>query len=105
MRSKDFAGIPRFSPRTLVAVLVRLNRALDLTDDQILALSGLSSAALIAPWQSSVGMTDTQAFGRDAHDAGLEGILFPSALVPGARNLAVFPENLRGRSELRVVDE
>ena len=32
----------------------------------------------------------------------MEGILFSSAVVPGAKNLVVFPENLRSKSFLRI---
>ena len=43
-----------------------------------------------------------QAIGRAAQQLGIEGILFPSAVVTGAQNLVVFPENLRARSILRI---
>jgi hypothetical protein len=37
----------------------------------------------------------TQAVGRIAFEAGLEGLLVPSAQVRKSKNLVVFPENLR----------
>jgi hypothetical protein len=36
----------------------------------------------------------SQALGRAAHDCGADGLLTPSARVPGATNLVFFPESL-----------
>ena len=36
----------------------------------------------------------TQAIGRIAHSEGLQGLLVPSAAVPGEKNLVVFPDLL-----------
>jgi len=47
----------------------------------------------------------SQAIGRAAHQLGIEGILFSSAVAAGATNLVVFPDNLRARSVLRIENE
>lgn len=40
--------------------------------------------------------SQSQAFGRAAHDVGAQGILAPSARVPDGINLVYFPESVLG---------
>ncbi len=49
--------------------------------------------------------SQSQAFGRAADDLGAEGLLVPSARVPGAMNLVYFPESLGARSKVEVLGE
>ena len=50
--------------------------------------------------------SQSQAFGRAAHDAGAEGLLVPSGRVPGGINLVYFPESIvPGRVEILGSEE
>ena len=46
----------------------------------------------------------TQRLGRAGHAAGLEGLLVRSAADQSGHNLLIFPDNLRARSTVEVVD-
>jgi RES domain-containing protein len=98
------SGIPpeQIPPQVLVAVRLRLRSILDLTNRANLAKLTLSPGNLAAvDWeaeQSAGREAITQAIGRLAWEARLEGILVHSARVHAA-NLAVFPgHRLRGSS-------
>ena len=47
----------------------------------------------------------SQALGRAAHDAGAEGVLAPSARVPGGINIVYFPDSLADRSLVEIFGE
>lgn len=50
--------------------------------------------------------SQSQAFGRAAHDVGAEGILAPSVRVPNGVNLVYFPESIvPGRVEILGIEE
>ena len=93
-------------PRVLVAIEARLDRVLDLTDGQVRRalrvsrrrMAGEDWRGLQARGQEAV----TQAIGRLASEAGVEGLLAPSAAVPDGKNLVVFPAALRPGSRLAV---
>jgi hypothetical protein len=46
----------------------------------------------------------TQALGRAAYAAGLEGLIVPSAARSGGRGLVFFPDNQRPGSVLTIVN-
>ena len=48
--------------------------------------------------------SNSQIFGRLVYDAGIEGILYPSALT-GKDCLAVFPRNFANTSSFIVLDD
>ena len=93
-------------PGVLISLAVKLQRVLDFTDPHdISGAEPFLAKAKRENWQSlqDKGREATgQAIGRAAHQLGIEGILFPSAVVAGAKNLVVFPGNLRARSILRI---
>ncbi|HVS18142.1 MAG TPA: RES family NAD+ phosphorylase [Planctomycetota bacterium] len=72
--------------------------ALDLTAAEVVEAHALDLDALAAdPWWRTQGAgrdSLTQAVARAAFEAGLEGLIVPSAAVAGALNLAVFPDRL-----------
>jgi RES domain-containing protein len=93
-------------PLTLVAISVRLQRLIDLTDDHVLGELNLTRQNLLrCRWRESMDKRRealTQAVGRIAFEAGLEGLLVPSAQVRKSKNLVVFPENLHKHSYLKI---
>jgi len=49
--------------------------------------------------------SQSQAFGRAAHDSGAEGILVPSARISGASNLVYFPESLSKSDAVEILGQ
>ena len=47
--------------------------------------------------------SQSQAFGRAAHDLGAEGLLVPSARVPEGSNLVYFPESVPGSRNVDIL--
>lgn len=94
-------------PRTFVAIEFDLGAVLDLTTGRNRQSLGISEQRLLeCDWRREAERGDvplTQAVGRSAHQAGLEGILVRSAADPTGRNLVVFVENLHPESSLKVV--
>jgi RES domain-containing protein len=97
-------------PKLIVVVKVRLHRVLDLV-----APKGLRTKAwleldklLAEDWHkvnNAMHESQTQAFGRAAHDIGAEALLVPSARVPGGMNLVYFPESLMTKSKVEILGE
>lgn len=87
------------APRKLYRYEVRLDSVLDLRSPRALERLDVSEAAL-----RGNDLTRTQAVGKAAHDAGLEGLLAPSAVGPGPI-LVVFLDRVRAGSFLRHVAE
>jgi RES domain-containing protein len=100
-----FPGIPlerRFwAEFVLGEVDASLEKVVDLRKKPVLDQLQVEFTQITAEWeveQRKGREAYTQAVGRAAHLAGIEGILFPSARAPGdALNLAVFPENCLNR--------
>lgn len=69
---------------------------LDLTDPRLRRLAGITVKQL-----RSNRYAACQALGRAARAAGFEGILAPSAALPGGRTLVVFDQALKKVEELR----
>jgi len=92
--------------RLLLAVEFRLQRVLDLRDPEVLAALGLEPGDLVAPgWRDALRRGQrppTHALALAALEVGFEAILAPSAVVPGAYNLAVYVERLLPGSALRL---
>ena len=84
-------------PFILAEIHIEVHRVLDLTDPDILHALRIRREDLATPdW----GLT--QELGRLAHAAGLEGLLVPSAAVPG-KNLILFLDHLDPASALQLV--
>jgi RES domain-containing protein len=92
-------GFPEHSvmPRTFVAISFRLKRVLDLTDGSVRQRLSVSLKRILdTGWRAEMNagvMPLTQLLGQAAAEAGLEGLLVPSAADLGGRNIVAFPEN------------
>jgi RES domain-containing protein len=101
-------GIPlsQAMPLVFVGINARLQAVLDVTSAEFLAPLGLTISDLLrVDWQAEqdAGREGlTQAIGRAAYVAGVEGILVPSARVSASQNIVVFPQRRRKGSSLRV---
>ena len=95
-------------PRVLVALDLRLARVLDMTDGAVRRVLRVSRRRMTAePWrrlQDSGREGVTQAIGRIAFEAGLEGMRTPSAALPGGVNFVVFPAALDAGSSVTVAE-
>jgi RES domain-containing protein len=102
--------ISKAMPRVIVSLEVELQRLLDLTDGVIRRLLGVSQRRMLAePWrqrQKEGREALTQAIGRLAYEANLEGILVPSAACATGSNLVLFPANFDPpKSWLRIINK
>jgi RES domain-containing protein len=90
---------PELSPfevrRRVGRVRVEDLAVLDLTDPEVREHIGVTEAELVAD-----DLSLCQAIGERANKAGFDGILAPSAALPGEATLAVFPNGMK-----RVVEE
>jgi len=104
-----YYGFPPQSamPRTFVAVQVMLSEVLDLTDGRTRQSLGVSTTRMAtADWRADMraGRTPvTHAIGQAAFDAGIEGLLAPSAASLGETNLVCFVDNMHSTSRIEVV--
>jgi RES domain-containing protein len=93
-------------PLTLVAIDAELDSVLDLTDAKVRKALAVTIAAMNGcPWrdENALGREAlTQAIGRAAHDAGLQGVLVPSSVKRTFRNLNVFPRKLGSKDRLEI---
>jgi RES domain-containing protein len=89
-------------PRIFAALQVKLNRVLDLRLGTVRSTLRVSTARLFAEewWKKQERGQEalTQAIGRVAWEAGLEGMLVPSAAHRAGSNLIVFPANIHSPS-------
>src|SRR5262249_31211304 len=101
----EFGIPPAAMPRglRLVAYQLQLEKGLDLNDPVVREVLGVSTADLLAAGWGRGGEALSQALGRAAEQAYYEGLLAPSAVVPGGNNLVLFPacltaQSVRGRT-------
>lgn len=96
-------------PRTFVAIAISVSKVLDLTDGSIRQALRVSEKRMLqCDWRAEVRRGQTpvsQVIGAAIYEAGLEGLLAPSAAHPGGKNLVVFPKNLLKTSHLSVLSE
>lgn len=96
-------------PRVLVAVRLKVSRALDLRDGQVrksLVLGENTIRNLDWRAENQQGREAlTQAWGYAFARAGFEAVLTPSAVHPFGFNALVFPDNLLPGSHFSVVNE
>jgi RES domain-containing protein len=94
-------------PRTLVGIRLTLQRLLDLTRGELRRTLGVSERRMREePWrtiQEGGREAMTQAIGRLARTAGVEGLLVPSAASRGCQNLVYFPDVLQVGSTAEIV--
>ena len=95
-----YYGLPvsRAMPRVMVSLEAKLNRVLDLRDGDTRRLLAVSERRMLAaPWreeQKKGREAITQALGRLAFEADIQGLLVSSAAHKGGSNLILFPANL-----------
>jgi RES domain-containing protein len=110
MRLFEAAGLkrPTVKPRLIVGIQYRLKAVIDLPR-LVNAIQGPALTELIAEeWQKTNALgreTMGQALGRALFNSHVEGFLAPSARVPDAVNLVVFPRNLRPTSRQQVLEK
>jgi RES domain-containing protein len=104
-------GLPvsKAMPRVLVALEAKLQRVLDLTDGTTRRMLGVAARRMLdEPWreeQKKGREALTQAIGRLAYGASVEGLLVPSAAWRGGVNLVIFPANLDApKSWVRILN-
>ncbi len=97
-------GFPprKLLPRIIRAIEVRVSHLVDLTDGETRLSLGVSKGRIVqTDWREENAQGRealTQAIGRAAAEAGLEGLLVPSAVAPDEPNLVIFLENLHPAS-------
>jgi len=110
MRLFEAAGLRRATvkPRLIVGIRYRLSAVIRLPK-LVGAIHGAKLPELMAEeWQKINARgreTLGQALGRALFDTRVEGFLVPSARVPDAVNLVVFPRNLRRTSRQQVLEK
>jgi RES domain-containing protein len=105
---RRYQGLPdaEATPLVLVSCQANVRQILDLSDRRIRQLLGLSQNQLVTePWralQHAGREALTQAIGRLARKAGLEGLLTPSAARPRGMNLVLFRDRV-SENQLSIV--
>jgi RES domain-containing protein len=105
-----YHGLPISSalPKVIIAVRVRIERSLDLTDPAIAVDLPISIPELLAEdWRAMMARNvepASQAVGWAAFAAGFQGVRVPSRPDPMGTNLLVFPELLVKGSRLEVLN-
>lgn len=103
----NFAA-PDVNPKVLVGVRLKLGKVIDLTNPHGISKQvWLQLDELLAEdWRkvNDAGHeSQTQGFGRAAHDVGAEALLVPSARIPGGVNLVYFPESVPGSGKIEIL--
>ncbi len=101
--------ISKAMPRVLVALDAKIERVLDLRDGVTRRGLGISERRMLdEPWreeQKKGREALTQAIGRLAFEAEIQGLLVPSPALKGGANLVLFPANFDPpRSWLRIIN-
>jgi RES domain-containing protein len=90
-----------------VAINLQLQRVLDLSSPAALKALGVTRKELAAvDWEVEMDAGNealTQAIGRLAFDAKLEGIIVPSSRTEGGKNLVLFPGRRLAGSSWKIV--
>jgi RES domain-containing protein len=97
-------------PTVIVGVSLKLDKVVDLTNAHGLrSQSWLSSNEMLAEdWRkvNDAGHeSQSQAFGRAAHDVGAEGLLVLSARVRRGINLVYFPDSVANPDQIKILGE
>jgi RES domain-containing protein len=96
-------------PRLLLSIELELKHVLDVTSETLHAQLRTTLPELISSWLPFVGCTPpapTQELGSAAYATGrISALRAPSARVPGATNIIVFPDRLRVGEFVAVFDD
>lgn len=95
--------VPHFNPRLLVTVEVELEAIVDLTNPDTQSALGVAHEDLVAVG-SARSLQVTRSIARAVREAGLEGLIAPSAMNPEKTNLVLFAENRRAASRIEDMD-
>lgn len=94
-------------PRVIRAIRVRVSRLVDMTDGDIRRSLMVSEQRMLdTNWRKANARGNealTQAIGRAAAEAGLEGLIVASSVRPKEFNLVIFLGNLSRRSRVDAV--
>jgi hypothetical protein len=96
------------NPKIVVGMHVKLSKVIDLTKLKRSKIAGdfWLDELLAEDWRklNSAGQeSQSQAFGRAAHDLGAEAVIAPSARLPGEKNLIFFPESILGYQSVQII--
>ena len=103
-------GLPQRTtglPKTFFEMELDLSLVIDLTDGAVRKASGLSVAAMKAPWRDDATLVTgsrTQVLGHQAKAAGVEAMVVPSTQRPSGKNVVLFPENVILPSRVSVIN-
>jgi filamentous hemagglutinin len=109
LAQRRYQNIPdsEATPLVLTAFQVVLQQILDLTAVHVQNILQVTAEQLKAPWRPTQNQGRealTQAIGRLTREAGFEGLLCPSASLPGGTNLVTFPKRELIGSLVEVVN-
>jgi RES domain-containing protein len=105
-----YYGLPLVKgyPKVTVCVQVKLSNLLDLTTLPLKDLLPVEMKLVLEEdWREIMRQgkeSTSQALGRVAYQAKIQGLIVPSNAFPGGKNLLVFRDNLSPEDELRVLD-
>lgn len=95
-------------PKVVAGIRLRLSKIVDLINPKgIVKQNWLHLDELLTEdWRkiNDAGHeSQSQAFGRAAHDVGAEGLLAPSARIPAGANIVYFPESVCGSDKAEIL--
>lgn len=105
-----YFSIPVYSamPRVFVAIEMKLKRVVDLRERNVRQRLHVSNDTMTTiDWRKEVKaghLPVTQAIGQAAFEAGVEGLIVPSAAQPEGFNVLVFPKNLKKGRKLQILN-
>ena len=105
-----YYSIPIFDamPRTFVAVALKLKCVVDLRDNNIRKRMHVSMDRMVnVDWRKEVKaglLLITQAIGQAAFQAGIEGMIVPSAAKSDGFNVLVFTANLKKGCKIEILN-
>jgi RES domain-containing protein len=95
-------------PRVFVAIEMKLKRVVDLRESNVRQRLHVSNDTMTTiDWRKEVKaglLPVTQAIGQAAFEAGVEGLIVPSAAQPEGFNVLAFPKNLKKGSKLQILN-
>jgi RES domain-containing protein len=102
--------VSKAMPRVIVSLQAKLQRVLAITDGSVRRVLGVSEGRMLGePWrekQKKGREALTQAIGRLAYEADLQGILVRSAARRAGTNLILFPANFDPpQTWLRIINK
>ena len=94
--------------RTLFPVKTKVERSLDLTNEAVLDVLGVTQNELSMSWQPynlENQTAPTQRLAESIFELGTEAIIAESVRRPGYKNVVFYPENFGEASYLQIADD